>query len=317
MPALVVVGSLNRDLIFRTTQFPAPGETRLGRFDSCMGGKGLNQAVAAARLQVGTAFIAAVGADGFAEEARRFLQTEGIDARLQQVDTAHTGVAGITVDGSGENLIVVAAGANAALSAEHIHHQAELIAGARVLLVQLEAGLKAVEAAMRLAREHGVFTVLNPAPIREDVPDSLWQLADLITPNETEFAWYLRQRTGVELHPDYWLEREAQLHAWSRELSPAGCILTLGSMGALVAVDPDPDKAFRVLPEVVDAQDTTGAGDAFSGALAAWLARHEGQAPDWEMPVRQATRVAALTVEQPGTTRAFPSLEQLQQRFGD
>ncbi len=319
MAILAVAGSLNQDLIFHTAQFPAAGETRLGRFSSCLGGKGLNQAVAAARQGVTTRFIAAVGDDLFAEQARDFLQREGIQACLQTVADAHTGVAGITVDDSGENLIVVAAGANDHLSVEHVQAQREAITGAHVLLVQLEAAPEAIVTAMELARQAGVFTLLNPAPLRQDVPAEVWQLADLITPNETEFAWYLKQQHGLELHPDYWMEPETQLHAWARRLSPAGCVLTLGSMGALVAVSDDPEQAFRALPEPVQAIDSTGAGDAFSGALAAGLARQRaaGEVPDWPALVQQAGRVAALAVERPGTTTAFPTLDEVKQRFGD
>ncbi len=318
MAALVVVGSLNQDLIFRTGQFPAPGETRLGQYSTCLGGKGLNQAVAAARMGVETAMIGAIGPDSHGETARNFLQQEGIAAHLQRVEDSHTGVASITVDDSGENLIVVAAGANAALSEAHVQSLESTIAEARVLLVQMEVNPAAVLAALQLAREHGVFTVLNPAPLREDIPEEIWQWADLITPNETEFAWYLKQHRQLELHPDYWMEAEAQLHAFSRTLSPAACILTLGQMGALAAVDDDAEQAFRVLPEAVEAVDTTGAGDAFSGALAAGLAEQldHGLTPDWPALLQRASQVAALAVERPGTTTAFPTREQVQQRFG-
>lgn len=319
MAALVVVGSLNQDLIFRTGQFPAPGETRLGQYSTCLGGKGLNQAVAAARLGVETAMIGALGPDSHGEMVRDFLQQEGISAHLQLVEHSHTGVASITVDDGGENLIVVAAGANAELSPAHVQSLESMIAEAQVLLVQLEINPVAVMAALQLARKHGVFTVLNPAPLREDVPEDIWQWADLITPNETEFAWYLKQHRRLELHPDYWMETEAQLHTWSRQLCPAACVITLGQMGALAAVDADAEQAFRILPEMVQAVDTTGAGDAFSGALAAGLAetRACGQAPDWPTLLQQATRVAALAVEKPGTTTAFPTRAQVQQRFGE
>ncbi len=319
MASVVVVGSLNQDLIFHTPQFPAAGETRLGQFSSCLGGKGLNQAVAAARQGAETTLIAALGQDVFAEQARTFLAREGMHTALEVVEAAHTGVASITVDDSGENLIVVAAGANARLSPAHVQAQETVIAEADVLLVQLEVNPEAVLAALQLARQHGVFTVLNPAPLREDVPEDIWQWADLITPNETEFAWYLKQHRQLELHPDYWMETEAQLHTWSRQLSPAACVITLGQMGALAAVDDDGEQAFRVLPEMVEAVDTTGAGDAFSGALAAGLAetRAGGKTPDWPALLQQASRVAALAVEKPGTTTAFPTRTQVQQRFGE
>lgn len=312
MGKVVVVGSLNQDLIFSTMQFPAPGETRLGEFSACLGGKGLNQAVACHRMEVDTHFITAMGADSFADNARAFLSDENLAFTAQVHQSTHTGAASIVVDGHAENLIVVAPGANAALGVEFMNEQEQLIAQADVLLVQLEVNISAVQRALEIATENQVFRICNPAPIREDVPPGLWQMVDLVTPNESEFSHYLKQHFQIEPQPDFWFEPEEQLHEWCNAWGVENVIITLGQFGCFVSRLNDIENAYRVLPPETEAKDTTGAGDAFSGALAAALSQNN---QDIRSAVKQAVNVSALSVETVGTTPSFPTLSRYKERF--
>src|SRR5262245_52755315 len=165
-PAVVVVGSYVQDLAWRCAKFPAAGETVIGRFALGPGGKGSNQAVAAARAGAATCFVGAVGRDAFAEEARRFYRAEGIAARFIEKPAHATGTAAILVNAAGQNEIVVALGANAALARQDL--DATLLRRARVVVTQLESNLAAAAHALRLARRTGVTTILNPAPMRAD-----------------------------------------------------------------------------------------------------------------------------------------------------
>jgi len=317
---VVIVGSYNQDMVWRTARFPVPGETRMGRFDTGPGGKGFNQAVASQRQGVQTHFIGALGNDALAHGMRELALSEGLALHCETHADLATGTAAILVEDSGQNLIVVGAGANAALSVAHIESQAAVLRGARVLITQHEVNYEASLAAQRIVRAGGGLCLHNPAPAIDARDLELVDGADLITPNETEFVHLLNLRgepapSASDLHS----QADCDLHALCRRLHRGSVVLTLGARGAFVShpegVLHGDDRAFyRIAAERVHAIDTTGAGDAFSGGLAAALAR----APDgpFSDAVRSAGRVAALSTEHPGAALAVPTAAAIEARFG-
>ncbi len=292
-PRVVVVGSYNTDLLVRTPRIPVRGETILGSdYRTGPGGKGANQAVAAARLCAEVAMVVKLGVDDLGDRAEQNLRDEGVaTAYVRRTGDTHTGVAFIIVDAEGENVIVVAAGANETLSPADVEAAREAIAGADVMLVQLEVPVETVRHALHLAHEDGVVTVLNPAPGRALGPELL-QWVDVLTPNETE----LQLITGCVVTD------VAQAEAAARSLLNVGVgtvIVTLGANGALIV---SRDGTKHVPGRRVAVVDTTGAGDAFSGALAVGLA--EGRLMD--EAVAFANAAAALQVTKVGTAPAMP-----------
>lgn len=320
MSQLVVVGSYNQDFIWRTDTFPVPGETRLGRFSTGPGGKGFNQAVAAARQGASVTFIGALGRDAIGESAASLAMAEGITAHWQWCEDQATGNAAIVLDAKGQNLIVVGPGANLALSATHVVVHADRIAKAAALLVQHEVNPAATRKALELARAAGVATMLNPAPPLHDEDGSLLPLVDLLTPNETEFTHLLERYAGMRVHADQLAAMpDTELQALAQHLPVPSVVLTLGAAGAFVAHGATPRwrdavPAYRVAAEPVQVHDTTGAGDAFSGSLAASLAVL-GDA-DFSVAIRHANRVAAMTTESAGAALSIPTRDQVAQRFG-
>jgi len=320
MPVRVtVVGSYNQDMVWRTARFPVPGETRMGTFTSGPGGKGFNQAIACVRQGVSTHFIGALGDDALARGMRELALAEGLALHCETHAELATGTAAILVEDSGQNLIVVGAGANAALSVAHIESQAAAIRASNVLLTQHEVNVEASLAAQRVARAAGALCLHNPAPPVDARDLQLVDGADLITPNESEFVQLLKLR-GIQAPAAEalaWLDEDA-FHALCRRLHRGSVAVTLGAQGAFVSHAPeqlrgDAKGRYRCPPERVDAIDTTGAGDAFSGALAAALAR----APDapFADSVRAAGRVAALSTERRGAALAIPRTAEVAQRF--
>ena len=308
MSRIVVVGSFNQDHVWRSERFPQPGETRLGLFSCGPGGKGFNQAVAAARLGAETFFLGALGRDAIGDGAAALAASENIQARWQRCDSEATGTAAILLDGTGQNLIVVGPGANMALGVAHIDANKDVFKDARVLLTQQEVNPAAIQRALRLARGHAVTTVHNPAPASA-VMDLPWPLIDILTPNESEFAQLLERRSETRVEAaSLAAQDDDTLHALCRRLSMPTVIVTLGAAGVFVSAG---EKYFRVAAEPVQVRDTTGAGDAFNGAFAAGLA----QGRELEDAVRFANRAAALKVERAGAAMAMPSLVELQARF--
>jgi ribokinase len=313
---VVVVGSFNVDQVFRVERFPHPGETCLGRFSSGPGGKGFNQAVAAARQGAPTAFVAAIGTDALGEIAVELARNEGIDARWQRESTVPTGTAAILLDAGAQNMIVVAAGANGALSVAHVEAQRALIAGARVLVTQHEVAADANAHARGIARAAGALCLHNPAPPLLGVGE-LHDI-DILTPNETEFAALLAG-VGVALDPQAVVSlADDEMHALCRRLAVPTVVLTLGAQGAFVShadapLRGDDAACYRVAAREVDAIDSTGAGDAFNGALAAHLALH----PDAPLRVAadHAAAVAGLAVERVGAALAMPTVDEVRARF--
>jgi ribokinase len=307
---VVVVGSFNVDHVWRCEALPAPGATIAGRYSTGPGGKGFNQAVAARRAGAETTFVCALGDDAGGAMARGLAAQDGFTLSAE-ASTEPTGTGGIYVDARGRNTIVIGPGANAALSIGFVQQQQALLAGAKVVLVQLESPVETIEAALAVAREAGVTTVLNAAPA--DAPSSigLLKLADVITPNETEFAALLSRHVGERVDPnDVAALDGASLHALCRKLVGNGTVVvTLGAVGVFVSHDEDTLRGdnqpyYRVGAEQVHAIDTTGAGDAFNGALVASIA-HSPDAP-FARHVRFANQFAGRSTEKEGAAAAMP-----------
>ncbi|WP_132999039.1 ribokinase [Luteimonas arsenica] len=319
MPRVVVAGSFNVDHVWHCTALPRPGETLAGEYATGPGGKGFNQAVAAASAGAATTFICALGDDDGGRLARRLATAHGIDLRAQDSEAA-TGTAGIYVDDGGGNSIVIGPGANAALSPDFVAAQGEAIAAARVVLAQLESPVDAIVEALRRARAHGARTVLNPAPANAPCTRELLAVADVLTPNETEFAGLLARHCGGGTEPGSLARMdEEHLHRLCRTLLPRGTVvLTLGAAGCFVShredsLHGDESPHYRCPAAEAKVVDTTGAGDAFNGALAASLAM--APAHPFASHVRFATRYAAMSTERPGAADSMPGAGEFAARY--
>jgi ribokinase len=311
MSDVAVVGSFNVDHVWRCDTLPHPGETRAGRYSTGPGGKGFNQAVACARAGATTSFVCALGDDIGAQLVRGLAEADDI-ALVDQRSDLPTGTAGIYVDGQGHNSIVIGAGANGDLRADFVESQWAVIAKARVVLAQCESPLDAVQVALRIGREVGATTLLNPAPANAEVGADLLALTDILTPNETEFVALLTRHCEISLDPDAIVSiDDVALHAHCRRLLPQGTVVvTLGAAGVFVshaadALRGDAVDAYRVLAFPATPVDTTGAGDAFSGALAASLAQ---RAAAFAEHVRFAARYAARSTEREGAAEGMPRM---------
>ena len=296
---IVVVGSSNMDLVVKTPRIPLPGETLLGGdFLMTPGGKGANQAVAAAKLGAGVYFVAKLGKDIFGEQSLANFTKESIHTEyVTQTGDASSGVALITVDQAGENMIVVAPGANGTLSPEDVETAQPAIASSGAVVAQLEVPLETVECAARLAHRSGVPFILDPAPARALGPELL-ERVDVLTPNETE----ARILTGIDVTD----EDSARLAA--EKLLACGVkavVLTMGAKGFLLC---EGDNVEFIPAITVDAVDTTAAGDAFTGALAVGLA----QGKVLRDAAVFANHVAALSVMTMGAQSSMPSAEHVE-----
>jgi ribokinase len=298
-PRITVVGSFMMDLMSKTPRLPVPGETVMGGpFKMGPGGKGSNQAVAAARLGAQVTIVVSLGTDYFGDIAYANLEQEGIDTRfVKSVDKAHTGAALIMVDDAkAENMIVVASGANELLTPEDVDAAADAMTGADFLVLQLEVPLETVEYTAQLAATRGVPLILNPAPARPLSP-ALLERVRLLTPNETEAELI----TGVPVTDIQTAEAAAKrLVGWGVKEA----IITLGAKGALVATA---EGCTHVPGFQVDVVDSTGAGDAFNGGLAVALAEGKTLLD----AVRFSNATAALSVTRVGTAPAMPRREEV------
>jgi ribokinase len=305
---LIVVGSYNQDLVWRTPQFPKAGETRTGFFSQGPGGKGFNQAMAAHRLGSQPLFIAALGHDALGDNAQKLAEAEHLHCAWQRIEGTATGNAAIWLDASGQNQILVDLAANRALSVEHISAQANAFSLAKVVLVQYEANPAASLQALLLARKYGAVCLVNPAPASAEA-NGLLAMADIITPNESEFAALLGQAGETISAESIAALSAGQLHALARRLPCATVIITLGSRGILLSTD----NGFEEItaPEVI-VRDTTGAGDCFNGALAAELAAGKPLVDACGF----AVRVASCKVERAGAALAMPTRADIAARFG-
>ncbi len=312
MPRVVVVGSFNVDHVWQCDALPRAGETRIGRYLTGPGGKGFNQATACARTGAETVFVCALGEDAGGQLARTLAATDGIDLRPGASEEP-TGTAGIHVDAGGRNSIVIGPGANAALTAEFVAQQADAIVGARIVLAQLESPVDSVFEAMRLARAAGIRTILNPAPANAESSRELLAVADILTPNESEFAALLARHTGERIDAaEVAGFEDARLHRLCRTLLPRGTVVvTLGDAGAFISHREDKCRGdnlphYRVPAYEVATVDTTGAGDAFNGALATSLAAVSDRV--FADHVRFAAHYAALSTEHAGAAASMPRL---------
>ena len=298
---ILVVGSANTDLVVSAAHFPAPGETIMGdNFMVNNGGKGANQAVAAARLGGDVAFVCKLGTDGFGDNTYRMLESEGIDvSHVTRTSEVSSGVALITVDRNGENTIVVNSGANALLTSKDVDAAEELFEKAGIVLMQLETPVETLVEAAKLGKKHGAKVILNPAPApKEPLPEELTGNVDLIIPNETEAS----QISGVEVKD---VETAKQALAAIRAKG-AETVLTLGGKGVAVL---DGGELAVVPAYKVKAVDTTAAGDTFCGALC--VAMTNG------MPMLKAldfaNKAASVSVTRAGAQQSMPRLEEVTQ----
>ncbi len=264
LPHVVVFGSINMDLVANAPRLPAPGETLMGhQFSTVPGGKGANQAVAIARLNIPTTLIGRVGSDRFGQELLQSLQSSNVQTENILVDdSVSSGVALIAVDNQGENTIIVIPGANGQVNESDVERLSVHLTRANSLLLQLEIPIAAVKAAAQAAKKLGVRVILDPAPASSQLPTDLYPLIDILTPNEVETA----QLVGFPIESPA-LVAEAATVLQQRGVHTV--VIKLGAKGGFCAT---PDEAFFFPAFQVDAIDTVAAGDAFNGGLAAALA---------------------------------------------
>jgi ribokinase len=296
---IVVVGSSNTDMIIQVPHVPKPGETILGgRFSIAPGGKGANQAVAAARAGGEVTFIAKVGDDMFGDQAVAGFERDGIHVHLVGKDAeAPSGVALIFVGDDGENSIGVASGANMNLSPADVRAASETITSADILVMQLESPLDTVTGAARIASDAGVPVMLNPAPA-QPLPDALLSCVTLLTPNESE----IELLTGIRV-----LDQKSAIKAGNQLLNKgvANVLVTMGSNGVCLVNN----KSSTIIPAFeVKPIDTTAAGDTFNGALATALAKDLAL----EEAVGFANAAAALSVTRMGAQPSIPSRKEIE-----
>lgn len=299
-PHVVVVGSVNMDLVARVVHLPRSGETVLAReFFYVSGGKGANQAVAVARLGGVATLIARVGDDAFAYDLVDSLSSSGVDtSAVLTTPDCPSGLALISVAESGENSITSVGGANARLSPQDVQDQESLIASADILLVQLELSIDTVTAAIDLARQHNVFTILDPAPAPvKQLPQSL-QRVDVLTPNQTE-AERLTDRPVTDL------DRAAEAATALRRQGANSVVITLGIEGAMAC---DKQGCTHISAPSVDELDTTAAGDAFAAAMAVRLASGD----QFVDAVRFGCAAGAIATTRMGAQPSVPTHSQVE-----
>jgi len=301
MSHIVIVGSLNMDLVVRVPHMPEPGETVLGvGFQQIPGGKGANQAVGAARMGAKVTMIGRIGSDDFGRELTENLSREGIDISNVTVDENEpSGIAMITVNEQGQNSIVVASGANMALTPEEIRSAWQRINDIDVVVMPLEISLGCIEEAVRLAVQDNVKVVLNPAPAQK-LSDELLGNIDVLVPNENETTLL----TGLSI------ESIAEAETAAKKLLDKGSkavVLTLGSRGALLVRNEIP--AEIIAPFEVEVVDTTAAGDAFVAALSVGISDQLSL----EDAVYQANAAGALAVTRMGAQPCMPTQSEVQE----
>lgn len=304
MSAIVILGIFVADLAFRAERLPGIGETLMGSgFKMGPGGKGSNQAVAAARAGGAVTFITKLGRDEFGRMASDTWRAEGIATAITESDTDPTGAAFIYVDErTGDNAIIVVPGAANAITPADLDASADLIRGAKIFMTQLEQPLAAARRGLEIAKSAGVTTILNPAPA-QPLDDAIYPLCDYVTPNETEAS----QLTGVPVATIDDARRAGDVFL---RKGVGTALITLGANGALLhsAQSSMHVPAFNAGPVV----ETTGAGDAFNGGFAAELAR--GATP--EAAARFGCVVAGISVTRPGTAPSMPSLRDIEAALG-
>jgi ribokinase len=316
---VLVVGSYVQDHTWQVDTFPQPGETcRALGFSTGPGGKGFNQAVACIRQEVNTVFIGAVGNDLLASNAEAFAENEKLHAVWLKHPEQPTAAASIMVNKHGENSIAVSLGANSFLPSDFLSSHAYLFEKASVVLCQLENNLDAIRTAFSMAERYGALRILNPAPVHTDLTLELLQMATIVTPNETEFALLCQKFGSAKIAAeDIVTTDNATLHALCRQLTIHTVVITLGRAGCFIShgtnIRGDTENYYRLPAAPVKAIDTTGAGDAFNGGLAAATQLYPEQA--FIDQAKYAGRVAALSTEQLGAAPAMPTKTQVLARY--
>ena len=299
---ILVIGSANMDMVVKTSHFPCPGETAFGeRFGMFPGGKGANQAVACAKLGMKTYFLGKIGRGVFGDMLVESMKKSGVDLQPLLVDPGvSTGIAVIMVDENGQNRIVVVSGGNMSLLPSEVELKKSFFTCVNTVLCQLEIPTETVVRAAAMAKEEGNLFILNPAPAR-DLPDELFTMTDFMTPNETE----LERLTGIPVRDNQSVVQGA------REIVKRGTsvvVVTMGDRGACL-VTRDSETFFPPFP--VRAQDTTAAGDAFTGAFV-WAL---GTGKTVDQAVRLANAAASISVTRLGAQDSMPSLEELKHKY--
>lgn len=297
MQKLTVLGSINADHVIQVLHFPQPGETLSGQnYHIVYGGKGANQAVAAARLGAKVDFIACIGEDKIGLEMKQAFQKDGINTdSIATIQAETTGIAMIQVADSGENSIVISAGANAHLTTDIVDKFKQKILDADALLMQLETPLDAIIYATKIAKQAGKHTVLNPAPAKA-LPDELLAQLTMITPNETE----AEVLTGVKVVDE---QSAAQAAAVFHQKGVAIVLITLGAKGVFISHN----ALQKIIPGFrVQAKDTTAAGDTFNGALVTALLEQKSL----EEAIQFAHAAAAISVTRFGAQTSIPSRQE-------
>jgi ribokinase len=288
---ITVIGSINMDLVTSTNQIPKVGETVLGNsFHTIPGGKGANQAVAAARLGSDVTMVGAVGNDSFGKALVEHLTNEGINTEnIMKVKDTSTGIASIILS-EADNSIIVVPGANNHITPEVIEKHIDIIINSNILLLQLEIPLKSVIRAVEIAKKNGILTILNPAPIQK-LPKELLEMVDFVTPNEHEQAQLFASIDGTDKELEKLKEK---------------CIVTKGSKGVIIYKNGEKIE----IPSIqVEAVDTTGAGDSFNGALATALCERL----EIEEACRFANVVGAISVTKLGAQTGMPSKKEVEE----
>ncbi len=297
---VVVFGSINLDLVVEVPHLPTKGETVIGhRFFSAAGGKAANQAVAIAKLGIPVSLVGQIGEDSFGQTLIQSLQTEGVDTSGITVNpNTYSGVASIVVDETGANTIACAAGANNLVREKEIQQFEKLLPQAKIVLLELGIPIATVLNAARAAKAHDRFLILDPAPAIPDLPEEIYSLVDLITPNEVEAS----QLVGFTVDG---VTTARQAASFLHQMGVKNVIITLGSQGAFYSNQVD---EFWAKPIPVPVVDTVAAGDAFNGALAAGLASGKSlaEAVQWGMVG------GALAVTKNGAQSSLPNQDSFQ-----
>ena len=297
--SILVFGSINMDLVVQSPRLPQPGETLVGRtFATMPGGKGANQAVAAARQGAPTVMVGRVGDDDLGQQLRQRLATEGVNTESVMVDaTTHTGVAAIAVADNGENQIVIVPGANGRVGDADWQRLHQHLDAAQLLLLQYEIPATVVAKAAELAHAQGIPVILDPAPVPEVDLTPIYPAVDILTPNQVEAAQLTRLPVGT-------VEQAREALLVLQQQGAQTVIIKLGAQGVLCGTA---DGTFHVPAFAVDVVDTVAAGDAFNGGLA--VALQEGQ------PLREAvtwaSATAAVSVTQSGAQPSLPTRSQV------
>ncbi|MCK8617746.1 ribokinase [Fructobacillus sp. M158] len=305
MKNIVVIGSLNVDVLMQIDRLPVEGETlTIQNKSSNFGGKGANQAVAAARQGAAVSFIGAIGSDPEGGSFQALLEHEGINTRFLSVKDGPTGKAYIMLEEDGHNTILVHGGANAALNLQDVEEARGLIEVADVVIAQLEVPRPVIQRGFEIAKATGGMTILNPAPVTERIESAILENTDLLVPNETEAAALL----NLPPTTDYRTLKD-RLPLYREQLVIQQLVITLGEDGAFFAVN---DRVGPVKNFAVEVCDTTAAGDTFIGTIATTV---EPDFANIERTLQKASAASAIVVSRPGAIPAIPTQEEIARKL--